>query len=286
MSRLHLPLFALLLAVAAGCGKNSASTLLVPSGIRPAPTVPTGGLWGNVLFANATYPDLTTAPFPPATVQVFSGSSLVRTTTTDGTTQGFRIEQLPPGDYSLVVRSHAFNPAQFGPYRVVDRVRDAGDLALSPNTVDSLGSLLLVVGTMPNYDAGTVLLDYSSVCANDTVGVFVFDSRLDFYGSPRPVTAGTHRLKFVTDVSSTDGHLIGWGGRGDTTLTAPVRGVRARYGNGPSTDLVVQFPTTGQYRFRFDERRQTIDIVPVSAATAPVRALVAGRTPRPTLPRR
>ena len=271
-------LVALLVALcsAAGCGQNKASRLLVPTGIRPSPEVPTGGLTGLVFFDSLSYPGLGSAPLPPATVQVLGSAGVIRSAQTSDDDRSFTIDRLPPGDYTLVARSHAFSPRAFGPFRVVDKVREAGDLALVANTRDSLASLAYVIGTMPGFTTDE-LGTFTTYCDANTVGRWSYPNVL-FPQSPIP--AGTYRLKFVTDASSTPGRLIGWGGDGSTPLTVPVRGARARFGTGPQSDLVVTFPTAGNYDFVFDERRLTIDISPTSAG-APAVARVSGIS-RPT----
>jgi len=256
------------LLLLAGCGKNSPSSLLVPTGIRPAPAVPTGGLFGFLVYDTLNYVGLSNAPFPPATVQLFAGATPVDTFAVGGASRRFDFSNLPPGDYSVVVRSHAFRPAGFGPFRVVDTNRDAGDLGLTANTSDSLASIVYVIGDMPGYTVDE-LNTFSTYCDAALVGRWTFPN--EFF-PPVEITAGTHRLKFVTDASSTTGNLIGWGGNGATTLTVPVVNEPARFGSGPTTDIVVNFPSTGVYAFTFDERRLTFTIV-----TAPVPAPAASR---------
>lgn len=262
-----------------GCGKNSPSALLVPTGIRPAPSVPTGGLFGYVAFDTTIYSGLGAPPYPGAKVVLFRGSTEVATATTGGNGRFFEFGRLTPGDYSVVVRSHAFSPAGYGLFRVVDTARDAGDLKLFANTSDSLASIVYVIGDMAGYtpdEIGT----FSTYCDALSVGVWTFPNLLF---TPVAITAGTHRIKFVTDGSSTPGNLIGWGGDGSTTLSIPVVDAPAVFGTGPATDIVANFPTTGVYAFTFDERRQTFSIVP-APPSAP--ATQREQTAAPQLARR
>ncbi len=266
-----LAVVALGLALLAGCGRNETSRLLVPTGIRPAPAVPTGGLTGLVWFDSTAYPGLGSAPLPPALVQVFKGSTLVAEAQTTPEDRSFTILQLPPGDYGLVARSHAFSPRGYGPFRVVDKVREAGDLSLTANTRDSLSNLTYVVGTMPGFGPEEIG-NFTNYCDALTAGRWTYPNVLF---PQNPIPAGTYRLKFVTDASSSAGQLIGWGGDGNVTLTAPVHAARARFGRGPESDLVVTFTSAGSYDFVFDERRLTIDITPTPAG-APARVLATG----------
>lgn len=263
-------------ALLAGCGRNESSKLLVPTGIRPSPAVPTGGLTGLVFFDSTAYPGLGSAPLPPAIVTVFDGIDVVAETTTTSVDRSFTFTGLPPGDYGLVARSHAFDPRVFGPFRVVDKLREAGDLSLTANTIDSLASLTYLVGTMPGFGTDEIG-NFTNYCDALSVGRWTYPNVLFTQNS---IPAGTYRLKFVTDASSTPGHLIGWGGDGTTALTVPVRGATARFGTDAASDLVVTFPSAGNYDFVFDERRLTIDITPTPATTsAAPRARSAGTPP-------
>jgi len=259
--------FAVLLALASltvamvalsGCGKNKPSSLLVPTGIRPAPAVPTGGLFGFLVYDTLNYVGLGSPPYPPATVQLFNGATPVDTVMVGGASRRFEFSNLAPGDYSILVRSHAFRPAGFGLFRVASASRDAGDLSLTASTNDSLASLIYLIGDMPGYTVDE-FSTFATYCDAAVVGVWTFPN---VFFTPTPIPAGTHRIKFVTDASSTAGNLIGWGGDGSTTLAVPIENAPARFGTGPATDIVVDFPTTGVYAFTFDERRLTFSIVP------------------------
>ena len=104
-------------------------------------------------------------------------------------------------------------------------VREAGDLTLLANTRDSLASIIYLVGTMPGFGTDEIP-NFTNYCDALSVGRWTYPNVLFPQTS---VPAGTYRLKFVTDASSTPGHLIGWGGDGSTTLTVPVRAHTARF---------------------------------------------------------
>lgn len=271
-------LTAALLAVV-GCGSNSPSSLLVPTGIRPAPLTPTGGLFGFIAYDTVTYVGLGTPPYPPTTVQLFRNAIAVDTVVTGGNSRRFEFSNLAPGDYSIVVRAHAFRPGGFGLFRVVDLARDAGNLSLGPNTTDSLASTVYVIGDMPGYTVDEINT-FSTYCDGAVVGVWTFPNVLF---TPVEITAGTHRVKFVTDASSTAGNLIGWGSDSSTTLSIPAINVPARFGAGPATDIVANFPSTGVYAFTFDERRLVFSI---NLVTGPTPATSRERASAPPLPRR
>lgn len=258
-----LGLLAILALAGAGCGRNKPSSLLVPTGIRPAPDVATGGLFGFVVYDTVNYAGLESPPYPPASVEAYLGGALVATATTGGNSRRFELTGLPRGDYSLVVRSHAFSPAGFGLFRVLDVVRDAGDLGLSANTSDSLASIVYLTGDMPGYTVDEIPT-FANYCDAMVVGVWTYPNLLF---PPAPIAAGTHHIKFVTDASSTAGNLIGWGADASVTLQVPVTDVPARFGFGPSTDIVANFPATGVYDFVFDERRLTFSITPSATSS-------------------
>jgi hypothetical protein len=263
-----------------GCGRNKPSSLLVPTGIRPAPDVATGGLFGFVEYDTVNYAGLDAPPYPPATVQAYLGGALVATTTTGGDSRRFELTGLPRGDYSLVVRSHAFSPAGFGLFRVLDAVRDAGDLGLTANTSDSLASTVYLTGDMPGYTVDEIPT-FATYCDGLVVGIWTYPNLLF---TPEPIAAGTHRIKFVTDASSTAGNLIGWGADASVTLQVPVSNVPAHFGFGAATDIVANFPATGIYDFVFDERRLTFSITPSATASRPAVARRGAPVPARRLP--
>jgi hypothetical protein len=161
---------------------------------------------------------------------------------------------------------------------VVDKVREAGDLPLLANTRDSLASLTYLVGTMPGFGTDEIG-NFTNYCDALTAGLWTYPNLLF---PQNPVPAGTYRLKFVTDASSTPGRLIGWGGDGSTALTVPVLGARMRYGTDTATDLVVTFPVSGNYDFVFDERRLTITITPTPVTSSDAKHTAASGVTRPT----
>jgi hypothetical protein len=252
-----------LLALAGGCERNRAGLLLAPTGVRPAPAVPTGGMWGYLFYDLTHYVGLDTAPFPPTRVTVSSQAGLVvDSLLLDGSTSRFEFDRLPPGKYTIGVRSHAFKPGSFGPYTVSTEVRDVGNLGLI-SSGDSLAGTVYVIGTIPGFSTDE-FFTYSTLMDQNDLGVYTYPSVL---GS-NPVPGGTWRFKFVTDASSTMAHLIGWGGDSTQVLTVPIVNQPVRWGTGPVSDLKVTFPATGTYLFTFDERRLTFSI---SLAPAPAR---------------
>lgn len=250
---------ALAAALAAGCGGNDPATLLTPTGIRPAPDSWPGSLTGAIFFDPVNTPDLVAAPFPPTRVELYQGTALVAVDSLEADSRNYLFTGVAPGSYSVVARSSAFFAASRGNLPVRDAQLDAGNLTLTLNS-SSFSNYVEVIGTMPGFDAGQLGMGTTSLDQN-SIGVWTFPNLLmpDIYPYP-VIPAGTYRLKFVNDFSSTDANRIGWGGDPSDTLSAPVAHHRVIRGSGPATDLVVRFPVTGTYAFTLDERRQTFSV--------------------------
>jgi len=250
---------ALAAVLAAGCGRNDAGTILTPTGIRPAPETWPGSVTGAVFFDPVNAPDLSVAPFPPTRVELFRGEALIAVDSLSPSSRQYLFTGIPPGTYSIVVRSNAFLPNSRGGLPVRDGQLDAGNITLSVNNA-SFSNYIEVIGTMPGFDAGQLGSGATSLDQN-SLGLWTYPNLLmpDLipYGV---IPAGTYRLKFINDYSSTDANRIGWGGDPSDTLTAPVTQHLVVPGSGPATDLVVRFPATGTYAFTLDERRQTFSV--------------------------
>lgn len=251
--------------LATGCGKNNATTVLTPTGIRPAPDVWPGALTGSVFFDPTLTPELQNPPFPPTRVELYSGANLVAVDSLAPTSREFHFANLAQGAYSVVARSRVFDAASRGNLPVRDEDLDIGNLTLRLNT-SALEVAIYVIGTMPGFDADQIAFQ-STLLGNNGYGVWTYPSDLSL---PIDIAAGTYRFKFVTDESSTNANLIGWGGNPADTLQVPVTDHPATFGSGPATDLVAHFPVSGLYVFTLDERRQTYSIAlqPPSPARA------------------
>jgi hypothetical protein len=251
---------ALLLAL--GCGGNDGALDLVPTGVRPLPENPSGGLTGFVRHDSTAFPGLLGAPFPPTTITLLRAGIEVAEDTLGGLDRGFAFRGVAPGAYTLLARSHAFRPSVLGPVTVRDAVRDAGDIYMEASP-DSIELLTFLIGTMPGYGADQ-LATFLTLLEQAPLGVWTYPST---FFEPVAVPAGTYRFKFVTDLLSTDGALTGWGGDSTEVLVAPVTQQPLRFGSGPATDLRMTFPTTGVYQFVLDERRLTfsVSLLPPSA---------------------
>lgn len=259
---------ALAALAAAGCSGNDASTVLVPTGIRPAPEAWPGSLTGSVFFDPVNTPDLAAPPYPPTRVELFLGATMVAVDSLEPGSRNYLFTGLAAGSYSIVVRSSAFYANSRGGLPVREGRLDAGNITLTLNPL-LLSSTVFVTGTAPGFGADQIMFG-TTLCNENTLGVFTYPG--DF-AVPSEIPAGTYRLKFVNDQSSSDGNLIGWGGSPAETLETPVTSHLAVYGSGPSTDLVVRFSQTGYYAFTLDERRQrfSIALVPPAPVAGPGR---------------
>lgn len=267
-----LALFALA-ALLPGCGKNGASHLLVPTGIRPAPTDSSGVVFGYVRHDSVLYPDLVGAPYPPTVVELRHNGELVATDTASGAKREFRFGRLPAGLYSVNATAHGFFGSPTLAVSLLEGTRDAGDLFLRARP-ESLNSATFIIGTMPNYTVDDAFMMFSTIMDQNVLGTWSYPNSLF---PATPIAAGTYRFKFVTDFSSTPSQLIGWGGDSTVTLTAPVTNSPVRFASGPAQDIKVTFPTSGDWAFTLDERRLTFSITP--APPSPAFAARA-RTPR------
>jgi hypothetical protein len=258
-------LAAAVLAAVAGCDGNKSSTMLLPTGIRPAPETWPGSLTGAVFFDPVNTPDLGSPPFPPTRVELYRGSELVGVDSLESDSRNYLFTGLAPASYSIVVRSSAFYPNSRGSLPVHEDRLDAGNITLTINPT-SFSNSIDVMGSMPGFDTGQFYMGTTSLDQN-VLGVWTYPNSLMPDLIPYvAIPAGTYRLKFVNDFSSTDSNLIGWGGNPSDTLAAPVTNHLAVRGSGPSTDIVVRFPSSGVYAFTLDERRQTFSIALTSLA--------------------
>ncbi len=285
MIRRHLiRLLALSAALAAliGCGKNLPTSVLVPTGYRPG--TPPGAITGSVNFDPA-YSGLDVAPFPRVVAELRrykiggvgqsdSVGALVDTRVLGGSSTDFDFAGVMPGTYIIQFRAdHAFRGVDRAPIFVeLDPVRLGG--IVLPAEVESLSIATYVVGTMPGFSLDDAFTNGTTSMTQDQLGLWSYPDLLFGY---TPIPAGTYRFKFVTDFSSTPGHLIGWGGDSTVTLTAPVTNAPVRYASGPAEDIKVTIPTTGNWSFTLDERRLTFSIAPAPATAA---YAARARTPR------
>jgi len=268
-----LRVFALLLVVGgsiaslAGCGRNEAGSVLAPTGVRPAPAEWLGSVTGLIFFDPLNTPDLAAPPYPPTRVELFMGGVLTAVDSLEPGSRSFYFPHVAPGDYSIVVRSRVFFSRSRGGIIVRERALDIGNVTLTLNPL-ALENAVYVAGAIPGL--GTDQIPFATgILEGSGFGIWTYPN---LFWDPVVIPAGTYRFKFVTDESSTDANLIGWGGNSADTLVVPVTSQPAFKGSGPATDLVVRFPDTGTYAFTLDERRQrfSIELVPSATGAGPL----------------
>jgi hypothetical protein len=258
----------LLLGLAAtACDRNTATPILIPTGIRSRPAVGTGSLVGRVVYDPQQAPDLVDPPYPPTVVELYESGAVVVRDTLESSTRDFAFRELPAGTYSVVARPRLFKPSSLPPIRVVADEVDVGDL-IAPIDFTQFRVAIHLYGDFNGY---ADLQDSLQLVALRT-GVWWGPDQPEYPQGPSPDTAitlasGTYSIRFVTN------YYLGnpyYGGDGVTVVDAPVTGVPLRYTSDPMGDLRVRIPTTGRYRFYLDERRltMTIEQLPASAALA------------------
>lgn len=216
-----------------------------------------GGIHGTLEWDPTLFPDLANPPYPPTTVQLFNGSTLVDQRLVGRATKEFDFGPLPPGTYRLVADAHLFFSTTSDTITVTDFVRNetvtlSYDFNESPGQIDLAGSFNNWPSDFPGEDSPT-LLDQTAL------GVWVYPN------SSYPavtIPAGLQYFKFVTGGSFEN--PTDFGGDESITLTAPLTNAETRFVQGEGTAIKVNFTTPGQYRFRLDERRLTFTIEPLT----------------------
>ena len=203
-----------------------------------------------VAFDPATFPDLTSPPFPPAIVQLYQGAFLVATVTTSRTTPDFLFPGLAAGDYRVVVSSYFFVTAAVDPVTV-------------GTTVDTLTTLTLTADFGKLASQIHVAGDFNGFTLADSTSMELTAELKWAYTPSHPIAAGTYNMKFVTDGSFDN--PTDYGGDESVTNTVPVTDQPTGLVSGFGTALHVQFAAAGNYKFTLDERRQTFSVEAVPA---------------------
>ena len=265
--------FSLSIGFGAGCGRNNPGTLMAPGILRPGPLVYTGQLTGVILFDTLNTPDLAASPFPPTRIELYDrvtktlrAAVSLTPSSNQYTFRNLKASNLPLGD-SLYIRSMVFKENSAVPVITTDGYSSANTVML---TIDpsAVSTSMDVIGSIPGYTFDQLGMGTTTLLQN-TLGVWELSPSTFLFQPPPTIPAGTYRFKFVNSYASTATSLIGYGGSPAETLTVPVTGRASILGSGPSTDLVVRFPTTGDYAFTFDERRQRFSIQPATAPASP-----------------
>lgn len=254
---------ALAAALGAGCSRNDASTRLIPTGLRPAPTNGTAALSGRVLYDPVAAPDLDAPPYPATVVDLYKDGVQVASDTLASDTRAFAFTGLTPGTYVALAHANFFLAGSLPGTRLTDRPLDVGDLTLpiDPNAT-ALALHLRVDG-----DASFDFAD-TTYMVLERAGLWLGPDIDLGFGTPADtaivLNAGVHRMRFVT------GFAIDlpndYGGDGVTVFDAPFDARPVRLASGANTDLQVRIPTSGRYRVTLDERRLTFGVTRLDGA--------------------
>ena len=262
--RASLAAAALLLAIATGCGRNSPSTLLVPTGFRSGSAVPNGAVFGFVVYDPTNTPDLSVAPFPRTIAVLEKSGTAVRSDTLSIDSTRFHFEGVAPGTYTVRILASAFLVNLKPNLKVRDQRVDAGNITVQLDNAFLNTIQCFLTGNIPGFGLDQVVTYESSLDQNQ-LGIWTYPNGL-YAGAPIP--AGTYRFKVITDVSSTLSNLVGWGSTAAETLQVPFSNLRVARSSGPASDLFARFPATAVYQITLDERRQALTIVPAPIASA------------------
>lgn len=253
--------------LAGGCSRNDAATRLIPTGLRPAPTEGSAALTGRIVYDPSAAPDLDTPPYPSTIVDLYKDGVKVASDTLASDLRTFAFTGLTAGSYVPLARAHFFLAGSIPAVRLTDRPVDAGDLTLPLDPSAAAFSLHLRVDGNASFDFPDTM-----TMALERAGLWIGPDVDLGFGMPADtaivLTAGVHRLRFVTDYAidlPSD-----YGGDGVTVVDAPFDFQPARLTSGANTDLQVRIPTTGRYRVTLDERRLTFGVTRV---TGPVPVL-------------
>lgn len=213
---------------------NEAKLTWTAVGVGPPPE---GGIEGTVSFAG-----ITSAPYPAATLEVFSGTTRVGTATSNPTTRVFSIPNLDPGLYRVVAAANCFATVEQNDVVVTTGVTDIGDLVLA--AAASAFATIQMTGdfTTPpfNIPASPQMTPVPGACAW-TVTV--------------DLPAGEVLFKFLTNGNFDEVPDYG----GDETVTLDVLGGPhpTRLVTGTGTAIKISVPVAGSYTFTLNEQTQT-----------------------------
>ncbi len=215
----------------------------------------TGGVQGTLAWDPTIHPDLASAPWPPTTLQLFQGATKVGETVTDKFTNTYSFSSLPAGTYRL-----RWDAWQFA--------RDSMDVTVGTSVVTQDVTLAADINELSSnlHVAG----DFNGFTLADSTQMSLVALAVWEYAPSHPIAAGTYNLKFVTDGSFDN--PTDYGGDESVTIVAPVTNADTRLVSGIGTALKVQIPSSGNYRFRLDERRLTFSVesVPAPGLSRPV----------------
>jgi hypothetical protein len=209
-----------------------------------------GGVHAVLAFDPYALP-ITSPPYPPVTARLYWGSERLDSValSTDGDV--LSLSDLDQAGYRLVLTSPLYTAVEV-PVTVGTGVADLGTLNLVFD-FNLLATSINVAGDFNGWSASSLSAEMGGDLAWSVT-------------TTTPIAAGTHDFKFARYGSFVD---QAYGGDPSTTLTAPVTDHPTHLvsGGGSSTNAIrVSFPTTANYTFTLDERRQVFSIQQATAA--------------------
>ncbi len=210
-----------------------------------------GGIHATLAYDPYALP-ITTPPYPPTTAKLYWGTERLDSLLIPTSGNTLDLTDLDQATYRLTLSSPLY-PTVEVPVTVGSGVANLGTLNLVTDFF-LLANTINVAGDFNGWSAGALAADLNG----DLAWVAT---------TTTPITAGVHDFKFARNGGFVD---PAYGGDPGTTLSVPVSNQPTRLvtGGGSSTNAVrASFPTTGNYTFTLDERRQTLSI---QAAAAPL----------------
>jgi hypothetical protein len=211
-----------------------------------------GGIHAGLAFDPFTLP-ITTPPYPPVTAKLYWGSEQLDSLLLSTGADVLDLADLDQAGYRLVLSSPLYTTVDL-PVSVGTSVADLGTLNLTFD-FNLLASAVNVAGDFNGWSATALSADLTGDLSWSVT-------------TTTPIAAGTHDLKFARNGSFVD---PAYGGDPATTLTAPVVNQPTQLvgGGGTSANAIrVSFPTTGNYTFTLDERRQVFSLQATGTAAS------------------
>jgi len=262
----HLLIAALAAALAsAGCDRNQADPVLVPTGIRPSPETGAGAVSGLVVFDRAQAPDLATGPYPLTWVELRRDTALAARDTLAPTTRAFEFTGLGPGEYTVVAGANFFRRTSLPPVRVVSTPVDVGDLEISIDGADNPSDVHVIYdeATPPRTIPSGNARDTTGLMKSGPLGVWTFPQA---FSRPPELGAGVHRIRFL--LNRARANPVNWSTVSTDTLDAPFAFAPALRIEGAGTDFFTRVAAPTQFGITLDIRRRSITLNPLPVPAA------------------
>jgi hypothetical protein len=264
---------ATLALAAAGCERNAAQSLLVPTGIRPRPEVGEGSVSGVLVFDPVQAPDLVTGPYPLTVVELWRGTERIVLDTLPADTRTFEFRGLGPGSYTAVAEANFFRRASLPPVSVVSAPIDVGNLMLPIDGADNPSAVHVLYdeAAPPRTILPGNVRDTTGLMQSGPLGLWTFPQS---FSRPPLLAPGVHRLRFILNGSRVN--PVNWSAATTDTLDVPVSFAPAQRIEGAGTDFWIRVAAPTRFAITLDMRRRTF-----SLAALPVANRAAPRSPHP-----